>query len=96
MAVTQGLLAASVADAAPVALPGTAFGVYDLAIGLASFIASASAGVVWSVSGAAAAFGFSTLIGVRVIVVLANRPAYRIIVEASVAFVGPNSSVNRT
>ncbi len=80
MAVTQGLLAALVADAAPVALRGTAFGVYDLAIGLASFIASTSAGVLWSVGGAAATFGFSTLIGVVVIVVLASRPAKRAVV----------------
>ena len=82
MAVTQGLLAASVADAAPVALRGTAFGVYDLAIGLASFIASTAIGVLWSVGGGAAAFGFSMLIGIVAIIVLANRPALRGVVDA--------------
>lgn len=81
MAVTQGLLAASVADAAPVALRGTAFGIYDLAIGLATFIASAAAGVLWSAGGAEWAFGFSGLIGILAIIVLYNRPTTRATVD---------------
>ena len=51
MAVTQGLLAASIADAAPDALRGTAFGIYELAIGVATFIASTAAGVLWIAGG---------------------------------------------
>jgi MFS family permease len=75
MAITQGLLAASVADAAPVVQRGTAFGIYDLAIGAATFVASAAAGALWSAGGPAWAFGFSALIGTVAIVVLSIRPA---------------------
>lgn len=56
MAVTQGLLAASVADAAPDAFRGTAFGIYELAVGLATFIASAVAGALWMAGGAMLTF----------------------------------------
>jgi len=56
LAVTQGLLAASVGDAAPADLRGTAFGIYELAIGVATFIASATAGVLWAVGGAPLTF----------------------------------------
>lgn len=56
LAVTQGLLAASVADAAPDDLRGTAFGVYELAVGLATFVASTTAGALWLVGGAALTF----------------------------------------
>jgi MFS family permease len=75
MAITQGLLAASVADAAPVVQRGTAFGIYDLAIGAATFVASAAAGALWSAGGPAWAFGFSALIGTVAILVLSIRPA---------------------
>jgi MFS family permease len=56
MAVTQGLLAASVADAAPPELRGTAFGIYELVVGIATFIASAAAGALWVAGGAPLAF----------------------------------------
>jgi MFS family permease len=56
MGVTQGLLSAAVADAAPERLRGTAFGIFDLAIGLATFAASAGAGVLWTFGGAASSF----------------------------------------
>lgn len=74
LAITQGLLAAMVADAAPVEQRGTAFGIYDLAIGAATFVASAVAGALWSLGGPAWAFGFSALIGGGAIVVLLRRP----------------------
>jgi MFS family permease len=77
MAITQGLLAASVADVAPVARRGTAFGIYDLAIGAATFVASAAAGALWSAGGPEWAFGFSALIGALAILVLSIRPAPR-------------------
>jgi MFS family permease len=48
MAITQGLLSASVADAAPVTLRGTAFGIYDLVIGAATFTANSAAGGLWA------------------------------------------------
>ncbi|MES2940169.1 MAG: MFS transporter [Pseudomonadota bacterium] len=47
MAMTQGLLAAMVADAAPAALRGTAFGLFNLASGVALLIASVLAGWLW-------------------------------------------------
>jgi MFS family permease len=62
LGVTQGLLGAAVADAAPDCLRGAAFGIYDVAIGVATFAASAGAGVLWMASGPAAAFGIGACI----------------------------------
>jgi len=56
MALTQGLLAALVAATAPPDLRGTAFGVYNLASGIALLVASALAGFLWQSLGAAATF----------------------------------------
>ncbi|WKE65620.1 MFS transporter [Gallaecimonas kandeliae] len=65
MGMTQGLLAAMVADRAPVALRGTAFGFFNLVSGLAMLIASLLAGLVWDQLGPGACFlvgaGFSGL-----------------------------------
>ena len=47
MGLTQGLFAAMVADTAPSALRGTAFGVYYAASGTATLIGSAAAGLLW-------------------------------------------------
>jgi MFS family permease len=74
MAVTQGLLSASVAEAAPATLRGTAFGIYDLSIGFATFIASAAAGTLWMVGGPPLAFGFSGLIASAAILLLLFQP----------------------
>jgi MFS family permease len=62
MGVTQGLIAATVADAAPDRLRGTAFGVYELAVGTAAFVASAGAGLLWMTRGAMAAYAVSAVI----------------------------------
>ena len=56
MALTQGLLAALVAATAPADLRGTAFGVFNLASGIALLAASAIAGYLWQAIGAAATF----------------------------------------
>lgn len=56
MGLTQGLLAAMVADAAPVRLRGTAFGLFNLLTGLALLVASVIAGWLWSASGPTATF----------------------------------------
>ncbi|GLI93122.1 MFS transporter [Methylocystis echinoides] len=56
MGLTQGLFAALVADAAPPALRGTAFGVFNLAGGLALLLASFAAGKLWDLYGAGATF----------------------------------------
>lgn len=56
LGMTQGLLAAMVADAAPEALRGTAFGLFNLATGVASLAASVLAGVLWDRLGPAVPF----------------------------------------
>lgn len=56
MGLTQGLLAAMVADAAPAPLRGTAFGVFNLLGGLVLLAASVIAGMAWDRLGPAAPF----------------------------------------
>lgn len=77
MAVTQGLLLASVGDAAPAELRGTAFGIYDLAIGVATFVASSAAGALWVAGGPELAFGFSGVIAAAAILLLLLQPMPR-------------------
>ena len=68
MGLTQGLLSKLVADTAPPALLGTAFGIFNLASGVALLLASAIAGAIWEFVGPAACFlagaGFATAAGV--------------------------------
>jgi len=65
MGLTQGLLSTLVADAAPAALRGTAFGVFHLVSGAALLAASLLAGWLWSSFGAPSTFyagaGFTAL-----------------------------------
>ena len=56
MGMTQGLLAAMVAETAPIDLRGTAFGFYSLVSGLAMLMASGLAGFFWDKFGAAFTF----------------------------------------
>jgi len=56
MGLTQGLLAALVAAAAPADLRGTAFGVFNLVCGVALLVASGLAGWLWQVYGPALTF----------------------------------------
>jgi len=56
MAFTQGLLSKLVADTAPADLRGTAFGVFNLVSGVAVFLSSFIAGLLWTVFGASATF----------------------------------------
>jgi MFS family permease len=56
MALTQGLLAKMVADAAPAALRGSAFGAFNLVVGLSLFAASVIAGLLWVWRGPSATF----------------------------------------
>jgi MFS family permease len=75
MGMTQGLLAAMVADTAPEDLRGTAYGFFNLLSGLALLASSVIAGVLWDTKGSAFTFyagaGFAalTLLG------MAMRPA---------------------
>jgi len=65
MGMTQGLLAAMVADTCPADLRGTAFGVFNLASGVAMLAASVIAGALWQAIGPSATFwagaGFAAL-----------------------------------
>lgn len=74
MALTQGLMAKLVADRAPPELRGSAFGMFNLAAGVAMLFASVVAGLLWDKIGASATFlagaGFAT---VAAIGLAANR-----------------------
>lgn len=65
MGLTQGLLSALIADFAPPALRGTAFGVFNLVSGVVLLAASTLAGVLWQHFGARVTFiagaGFAAL-----------------------------------
>ena len=69
MGLTQGLLAALVADTAPGSLRGTAFGVFNLVTGGLMLLASVIAGLLWNSYGpyatfmAGAVFSAITLVG---------------------------------
>jgi len=56
MGLTQGVLSALVAGAAPAALRGTAFGIFNLVSGIALLAASALAGWLWDAFGPAETF----------------------------------------
>jgi MFS family permease len=74
MAATQGLLSTMVADTAPPALRGTAFGVFNLASGIATLVASALAGELWDHFGAPSTFVAGATIAAVSLLVLSARP----------------------
>ena len=71
MGLTQGLLSAMVADAAPPAVRGSAFGLFNLATGVALLVASVVAGALWDALGPEATFiagaGLAALAGLGVL-----------------------------
>jgi MFS family permease len=73
MALTQGLLATMVADASPQPLRGTAFGVFNLASGLALLLASGAAGLLWDTLGGASTFIAGAVISALALAALAWR-----------------------
>ena len=75
MGITQGLLATMVADTAPADLRGTAFGVFNLASGVALLAASVLAGWLWDQWGAAYTFGAGALICGLTLLALPALPA---------------------
>jgi len=75
MAATQGLLAAMVADAAPATLRGTAFGLFNLASGVAMLAASVIAGILWDTLGAAVTFQAGAAFSLLAIALLFLRRA---------------------
>jgi MFS family permease len=56
MGLTQGLLATLIADTAPPELRGTAYGIFNLLVGLALLVASVLAGALWEIAGSQATF----------------------------------------
>jgi MFS family permease len=79
MGLTQGLLAAMVADVAPAEIRGTAFGVFHMLTGVMLLAASLIAGLLWDRIGPAATFfagiGFSVVALVGLIAVRNRGPA---------------------
>ena len=74
LGVTQGLLGATIADVAPDRLRGTAFGVYDVAIGVGTFVASAGAGALWMAGGPSITFSVSAFAATAAALMLVIRP----------------------
>lgn len=77
MGITQGLLAIMVADTAPAALRGTAYGFFNLMSGIAMLIASVVAGLLWDKLGAAATFYAGAAFCVIALLGLTRRPVVR-------------------
>ena len=75
MAMTQGLLATMVADAAPQDLRGTAYGFFNLMSGLAMLLASALAGWLWDQWGASYTFAAGIVFSLAALALLGLRPA---------------------
>lgn len=79
MGMTQGLLAAMVADTAPEDLRGTAFGLFNLVSGVAMLLASAIAGLLWERLGSEATFiagaGFALLCGMALLASAGKKPS---------------------
>ena len=75
MGVTQGLLSTVISDNAPASLRGTAFGLFDFAVGVATFMASAAAGLFWSQGGSATAFVAGASVAALSLAILMLRPA---------------------
>lgn len=70
-AVTQGLLLSLIVDVSPKHLKGTAFGIYYILFGFASYVANAYvAGPIWHTYGAETNFMFSSMIAVLAVVIL--------------------------
>ena len=64
-----------VADTAPADLRGTAFGFFNLASGVALFIASAAAGALWDRFGATQTFLAGAAFGALALLLLGLRPS---------------------
>lgn len=73
MALTQGLLATMVANAAPADLRGTAYGMFNLVCGISMLVASALAGWLWDSMGASSTFLAGMVFGALSLLGLAWR-----------------------
>ena len=74
LGVTPGATRTFIADAAPDRMRGTAFGIYDVAVGIGTFVASAGAGALWMAGGPSMAFGFSACVATAATLMLLLRP----------------------
>ena len=63
MALTQGIFARMIADAAPEGERATSFGAYFFVSGIATLLASVGAGLVWDRDGAAMTFTLAAVVG---------------------------------
>ncbi len=70
LALTQGLLATLIADSAPASLRGTAFGLFNLASGVAMLLGNALTGLVWDAKGADSAFLLSAVVATTILLVV--------------------------
>jgi len=75
MGMSQGLLAAMVADVAPAELRGTTYGFFNLLSGVAMLIASVAAGLLWETLGAPATFVAGAMISAVTLALLMMRKA---------------------
>lgn len=78
MGVTQGLISALIADAAPMHLRGSAFGVFNFICGLVLLAASGIAGLLWDISGPQATFlagALITTMGLAGLILFVPTPA---------------------
>ena len=78
MGMTQGLLAAMVADTAPADLRGTAYGFFNLVSGVALLVASSVAGLLWDRLGASFTFFAGAAFSVAALAGLAWRHTARV------------------
>ena len=79
MGLIQELLSAVVADASPRQLRGTAFAIYDVAVGIATLIAGIGAGALWVAGGAAATFSAAALLATVAALALFLWPAPKLV-----------------
>jgi len=78
MGMTQGLLAAMVADTAPADLRGTAYGFFNLMSGVTLLIASGLAGYIWDQFGAATTFYIGAAFCLLALAILGLQPLAKV------------------
>jgi hypothetical protein len=74
LGLTQGLLGATIADIASERLRGTAYGIFDVAVGVTAFAASAGAGTLWMIGGSLVAFAGGAIVAAAAGVLLLFHP----------------------
>ena len=77
MAMTQGIFARMIADSAPDHLRATSFGAFYFVTGIATLLASLSAGMIWDRDGSAATFATGAGVAALALAMLALLPDER-------------------